>query len=343
MSTKSPGGAGITLLDVAREAGVHVSTVSRALDPARRSRVKDATRIHIEAVAGKLGYRPDLVARGLKSGRTAAIGVIVADLGNTFITPVIHGITAAVETAGMMPMIAETEDDHDRFSNILDHMLSRRVDAMVVTSARSADRGILDSAGRFVPIVIAGRPLDGTKLPEVIVDEFAGGRLVAEHFVGLGHQRVAQLRGPADVANFPRRESGFSAVCQEAEIEELRIDEVAELPVIEEGRRLMQALLRHDGPLPTAIFAHNDLMALGALSLLRERHIEVPVDLSLAGYNNLPTVEHISPGLTTVNYPSMEVGRLAGEMILSLLAGESVDDVMLQPELVVRKSTQPDR
>ena len=165
MSIRNPGSTGVTLLDVAREAGVHVSTVSRALDPAHRARVKDATRLHIEAVAHKLGYRPDMVARGLKSGRTAAVGVIVADLGNTFITPVIHGLTAAVETAGMMPMIAETEDDHDRFSNILDHMLSRRVDAMVVTSARSADRETLESAGRIVPIVVAGRPLDDTSLP----------------------------------------------------------------------------------------------------------------------------------------------------------------------------------
>ena len=340
MSVKNPAGSGVTLLDVAREAGVHVSTVSRALDPAHHARVKNATRIHIEAVADKLGYRPDMVARGLKSGRTAAVGVIVADLGNTFVTPVIHGLTAAVETAGMMPMIAETEDNHDRFSNILDHMLSRRVDAMVVTSARLADREILESAGRIVPIVVAGRPLDDTSLPQVIVDETTGGRLVAEHFAELGHRQVAQLRGPVDVANFPRRSAGFSTACQTADIEEIHIQKAARLPIIDEGRRIMQALLDQARRLPSAVFAQNDLMALGALSLLRDNGIVVPDDVSLAGYNNLPTVGHVSPSLTTVNYPSMDVGRLAGEMILNLLAGESVEDVVLEPELVIRQSTQ---
>ncbi len=340
MSMRNSGSTGVTLLDVAREAGVHVSTVSRALDPAHHARVKDATRLHIEAVAHKLGYRPDMVARGLQSGRTAAVGVIVADLGNTFITPVIHGLTAAVETAGMMPMIAETEDDHDRFSNILDHMLSRRVDAMVVTSARTADREILEAAGRIVPIVLAGRPLDGTSLAQVIVDEVSGGRLVAEHFAGLGHRLVAQLRGPLDVANFPRRASGFSAACTEAGIEEVLVDEAATLPIIDEGRRIMQVLMDQTTALPSALFAHNDLMALGALTLLRDNGIVVPDDIALAGYNNLPTVGHVSPSLTTVNYPSTDVGRIAGEMILSLLAGDSVVDVVLEPELVVRHSTQ---
>lgn len=341
MNTKQSLNAnGVTLLDVAREAGVHVSTVSRALDPAHHSRVKDATRRHIEAVADRLGYRPDMVARGLKSGRTATIGVIVADLGNTFITPVIHGIAAAVGPAGMMPIIAETEDDHDRFASILYHMLSRRVDAMVVTSARSADRDLVESAGNILPIVIAGRPLEGTVLPEVVVDEYVGGRLVAEHFAELGHRLVAQLRGPLDVANFPRREEGFSAACRESGIEEVFVDETAALPVITEGRRIMKALIDTADMMPTAIFAHNDLMALGALSLLREEGIRVPDDVSLAGYNDTPTVGHVTPSLTTVNYPGIDVGRLAGEMVLRILAGEKADGCTLRPKLVLRESTK---
>ncbi len=123
-------------------------------------------------------------------------------------------------------------------------------------------------------------------------------------------------------------------------MEEVRVDEAATLPIIDEGRRIMQALIDQPGGLPTAIFAHNDLMALGALSLLRDNGIVIPDDISLAGYNNLPTVGHVSPSLTTVNYPSMDVGRIAGEMILNLLAGDPVEDVVLEPELVIRQSTQ---
>ena len=161
------------------------------------------------------------------------------------------------------------------------------------------------------------------------------------YFADLGHRRVAQLRGPVDVANFPRRASGFSAACAKAGIEEVHVHEAAGLPIIDEGRRIMLALIDQASGLPSAVFAQNDLMALGALSLLRGNGIGVPDDVSLAGYNNLPTVGHVSPSLTTVNYPSMDVGRIAGEMILNLLAGDSVEDVVLEPELVVRQSTRP--
>ncbi len=330
---------GVTLLDVAREAGVHVSTVSRALSPRQHSRVNAATRRHILAVADRLGYRPDMVARGLKSGRTATVGVIVADLGNSFVTPIIHGLTSAVAAAGMMPMIAETEDGRDRLAGILDHMLSRRVDAMVVAGARTGDRQLLETAGRLVPIVVAGRPLDDTTLPQVVVDDELGGGLVAEHLITMGHTRVAQLRGPTDVANFPRRAHGFSQVSRGAGVDEITLPVTASRPVMEEGMRLMNQLLDSPSPLPTAVFAHNDLMALGAMSRLRGAGMTIPQDMALVGYNDLPMVGHLNPPLTTVEYPSMDVGRLAGEMMIDLLAGGSPENRVLQPRLIARAST----
>ena len=127
---------GPRLDDIAREVGVHPSTVSRALNPDRARLVKPDTRIAVEEAARRLGYRPDMVARGLQSGRTATVGVVVADLGNTFVTPIIHQLAAALETTGIMPVIAETQDDHGRFTRILDHMLGRRVDAIVTAAAR---------------------------------------------------------------------------------------------------------------------------------------------------------------------------------------------------------------
>lgn len=330
----------VTLLDVAREAGVHPSTVSRALDPAKQDRVKESTRARIVEEAKRLGYRPHLVARGLQSGRTATVGVIAADLGNTFVTPIIHGIASSLESAEMLPTIAETQDDRRRMANILDHMLSRRVDGIVAIAARSADQDALESANRIVPVVLAARPLEKTSMRQVVHDDRRGGRLVAEHLHGLGHRTVAQLLGPSDVANFTRRSRGFRSLIEESDMTEITIADEADRPIIEEGGRLMDQLLDNSTELPTAVFAHNDLMALGALSTLRQRGLRVPEDVSLVGYNDLPMVGHLSPPLTTVRYPSLEVGKQAGEMILRLLAGESPEDVCLDPVLISRGSSR---
>jgi LacI family transcriptional regulator len=339
IQTKSRTNGGVTLFDVARLAGVHPSTVSRALDPRQHTRVKNGTRKRIMEAANRLGYRPDLVARGLQSGRTAAIGVIAADLGNLFVTPIIHGLTTSIEAAGMLPMIAETQDDHHRFSRILDHLLARRVDAMVVMAARTGDVAILEKAAISVPVVIAARPLDGTLLTQVMHDDLEGGRMVAEHLHLLGHTRVAQLRGPIEVMNFPRRAAGFGSYCQQAGMSEVAIDVWAESPTIEEGARLTQMLLDTHPRRPTAIFAHNDFMALGALGVLGAAGLRVPEDVSLVGYNDLPMVGYLSPPLTTVHYPSLEIGHTAGLVVEQLLAGEQPTDHNLDPRLVVRGST----
>ena len=330
----------VTLNDVARKAGVHPSTVSRALDPAKHLRVKESTRERIIEVADELGYRPDMVARGLKSGKTGTVGIVAADLGNTFVTPIIHGIAATLESSGLLPTIAESQDDHARMANILDHMLSRRVDGIVALAARAADRKVLESASQIAPIVLAGRPLDRTTLPQVVQDNEAGGRLAAEHLAALGHRRVAQLRGPDDVANFPRRAAGFTSVVDAMGLVEVTVPDRAERPVVEEGQRLMELLLETSIDLPTAVFAHNDLMAVGALAVLRQRSMRVPDDVSLVGYNDMPMAGHLTPPLTTVRYQSLEVGRRAGEMILGLLAGKPSENITLAPSLVSRGSSR---
>ena len=330
----------VTLHDVAREVGVHPSTVSRALDPSRSELVKESTRKRILEVAERLGYRPHMIARGLQTGRTLTVGVVTADLGNTFVTPIIHGLTASLETEDMMPVIAETQDDHLRFSNILDHMIGRQVDAIVSVASRAGDRGILESAARIVPVVIAARPLAHSTLPQVVQDDRLGGRLVARHLAELGHTRVAQIRGPLDVENFARRAEGFSEEVRRQGMSEIGIEAYAAMPVIDEGVRLGRLLVTaHD--LPTGVFAHNDLMAVGVLSALRESGVGVPDRVSLIGYNDLPMVGYVDPPMTTVVYPGWEVGRIAGDLVRRMLAGDVVESVNLEPQIVVRGSTAP--
>ena len=331
--------SGPKLDDIAREVGVHPSTVSRALNPDRARLVKPDTRQAVEEAARRLGYRPDMVARGLQSGRTATVGVIVADLGNTFVTPIIHQLAASLEPAGIMPVIAETQDSHERFARILDHMLGRRVDAIVTAAARTSDQEILEAASRLVPVVVAARPLPDSALVQVVHDDREGARLVAQHLASLGHRRVAQLRGPLDVANFSARSEGFTTACLELDLEEIVVEEVGLRPVFDEGGRLMNALLEGAAERPTAVFAHNDLMALGALAALHRLGLAVPADMSIVGYNDLPAMDLVAPPLTTVRYPSREIGRAAGELVVAMLAGEEPESLVLDPTLVVRSST----
>lgn len=330
----------MTLHDVAEEAGVHPSTVSRALDPARQHRVKEDTRQRIADVAARLGYRPDMVARGLRSGRTRTIGVIVADLGNTFVTPLLHGIAAAIEEVGMLSVVAESQDDHQRLVGIVDHMLSRRVDGLVVIAARTGDQAALESANRIVPVVLASRPLEDSPIHQVTHDNEEGGRLVAQHLWGLGHRVLAQLQGPDDVLNFPRRARGFRSAIEMDGLTEISVPDRGSRPTLAEGRRLADLLLETSTQVPTAVFAHNDLMALGAVTALRTRGLRVPEDVSVVGYNDMPLVDQLSPPLTTVRYDSFEVGRRAGELMTALLAGEDVEDVVLKPTLVSRGSSR---
>src|SRR5256886_14381550 len=156
----------VTLEDVARVAGVHYSTVSRALDPSKVGRVNPGTRKHVQAVARRMGYQRDMVASGLKRGRTHTVAVVVADLANPFIAPVLRGIANRLEGAGMMSLIGETQGDSNRLARILDHLLSRRVDALILTAARLSDGPPLRRTSRQVsPLELADRVVARITLP----------------------------------------------------------------------------------------------------------------------------------------------------------------------------------
>jgi LacI family transcriptional regulator len=332
-----------TLADVAAAVGLHPSTVSRALDPRRASMVKEPTRKRIIEAAEKVGYRPHMAARSLMTGKTATVAIIAADLGNAWVTPIIHGIASRMSVEGILPIIAETQDDSRVLPEVLDHMLARRVDAIIILAARRQDAPIIEAAGRIVPTVVAARALEGVSVPVVGSDSLMGGRLVAEHFAHLGHRRVTQLRGPSEVLEFPLRDQGFATAAQRLGLEEIRVGPEAEFPRLQDGQRLARLLIaEHGHDMPTAIFAHNDLMAIGALSVLRDTGFRVPEDVSVAGYNGTPLTGHLTPGLTTVRHPGWEVGHQAAEVALRLMAAEEgVTSVDLEPTLVVRGSTGP--
>jgi LacI family transcriptional regulator len=332
-----------TLRSVAERAGVHYATASRALDPNRQWQVRPATRARIQRAADELNYRPHLLARGLRRGETTTVGLVVADLGNPFITPVIRGLTRALEPHGLQPIIAETEDDADTFRRAVWELLGRRVDALVIAAARLGDRSFIkELVATKVPLVLASRRLPGLDVPSVVHDGVLGGQLAAEHLAQLGHRVVAQISGPADIQSFVDRGVAFRAAANALEMRVVGVEPRATRSYLEEGRRQMSDLLNRS-PLPTAAFAHNDLMAIGALDAIRAGGLRCPEDISVVGHDDAPLVDHICPPLTTIRTRGEELGRLAGEMVVKALRTpeEPPQSVALQPTLVIRESTAP--
>ncbi len=335
----------ITLRDVARLAGVDPSTVSRALDPKKSWVIHAETREKIVQAARELGYLPDEIASGLRRGRSGTIGIIVPDLANPFIAPMIRGIENGLEGRGLMALIAETQEDRGRTSRVLDHLVGRRVDGVITAAARKGDEALLKKVAKIFPLVLASRNLDGSGLPAIMHDDELGGRLLAEHLITLGHTVVAQIEGPQDISSFVDRGRGFRTAFNAAGGRVIGLDEEAINATISEGKRLTRRFLNEVSPLPTAIFAPNDLMALGVLDALEDAHLRCPEDISLVGYNDSPQAPYTSPRLTTVRLPGYELGRLAAELVVTLYDEPTIStpNVSLPPVLVVRQSTAPPR
>lgn len=336
----------VTLEDVARAAGVHYSTVSRALDPDTARQVNVVTRKRVQAVAKRMGYQKDMVASGLKRGRTHTVAVVVGDLANPNVALLLRGISNALEPAGLMPLIVETQNDAARLERILDHLLSRRVDAVIITAARLGDGPKLRRIRRRgIPVVLAVQTVPGIRLPAFTHDDILGGALAAQHLLALGHRRVAQLRGPADIYSCLQRAQGFSQTIAAAGATEVMLRSTGPMGTAEEGGRLMRQLLDSKRALPTGIFAHHDLMAFGAISVAEERGLVCPRDFSIVGYADLPNLERMVPPLTSVSLPREELGRLTAEVMVEMLSSADRLPVSrkLAPTLVIRQSTGPPR
>ncbi len=329
-----------TLRDVARVAGVHPGTVSRALNPATQALVRDETVRRVREVAEELGYRPNPLARGLKTNRSYTVGVLVPDIQNPLFPPIIRGLDDRLGEAGYTPLIANTDNDPVRERVDLEAMRARQVDGFVAATAR-ADHELLDDvAASGVPLVLVNRRVEDGSLPSATADDQAGARLAVEHLVSLGHRQIAHLAGPQDVSTGSARYEGFRDGMRQAGLEPslVRVGRAFTEP---EGARLCEELLDADVPF-TAIVAGNDLMALGCYDVFAARGIDCPGEVSVVGFNDMPFADRFAPPLTTIGIPHYEIGVAAADMLLALLRGDGdgAREIVLPAHLIVRGSTR---
>lgn len=340
-----------TLRDVALRARVHVATASRALNARQEHLVTEATRERVREAADALGYRANTIAQSLRRGVTGALGVIVPDLGNPFMVSLLRGIERESSRREVLPLVAETHDDPAVLRSVVTRLLGNRIDGLVLGAAHTSDGALITEIERVVPVVLAVRTIApdsssgaATHL-EVLPDDVSGARTAVEHLVALGHRRIAEVPGPGMISSFINRTAGYrSAIGSTPEVRDVSTGDRAEASTVAEGRRVTAELLRRDpGLWPTAIFAHNDLMAVGALDALRAAGLRCPEDVSIVGYNDAPLSDHLDPALTTVRLPGIALGEHSARMLLGAIAGEPAGTrrIVLMPEFIQRHSTRP--
>lgn len=334
----------VSLADVAKEAGVHVSTASRALNPQTRSVVNDDTVAKVQAAAQRLGYRPNHLARGLRTQRTFTIGIVVPDLENPLFPPLVRGAEQTLGAEGYSLLVGNTDNDPTHTEAVIGALTDRRVDGLILATAEleSALEAQVRNAG--TPVVLVNRASSDDSIPAIVGDDRLGIGLAVDHLIELGHTQIGHVAGPLRISTGAGRADAFRVHMRRHGID---VDErvaIADLFGIGPGEAAAAALLDRL-PNLTAVVAGNDLLALGVIRAAGARGRQVPDDLSVTGYNDMPFVDMMHPPLTTVRVPYRRMGEMAAQSLLRILtgSGEVMGTVELAPTLSVRASTASPR
>jgi DNA-binding LacI/PurR family transcriptional regulator len=330
---------GVTLKDVARAAGVSVATASRALS--LPGRVHDTTRKRIETAAASLGYRPSKVARRLRvdGGPTHMLGVLIPDIQNPFFADVVRGIEDAAHAEGYSLLLRNVDEDVDRQRGALHSLHTESVDGVIVPPVREDDADVNAFAASGKPVVCVDRRVARDAFDTVVSNNEQGAYDAVAHLVRLGHQRIGLIGGLPGISTSRERRAGYERALREAG---LAVDPALAREGdsrFESGKALTEALLGSPDR-PTALFAANNLMTLGALAAVHAAGFAVPSDVAVVGYDDMPWALALNPPLTAVRQPGLEMGRRAADLLLQRISepGRSPSLVVLQPTLVVRRS-----
>ncbi|MFI6485499.1 LacI family DNA-binding transcriptional regulator [Nonomuraea sp. NPDC050663] len=333
---------GARLVDVAREAGVHVGTVSRALNPATRSRVNTVTAARIIEVAQRLGYETNVVGRALRTHRSHTVGALIPDLTNPLFPRIVRGIEDSLAKAEYTALITSTDNDALRERKAIAVLRNRQVDGFLIASARLDDPALREIIEASVPLVALNRTSLNAQTSSVVVDDQQGIADVMAHLVTLGHQHIAHVAGPADTSTGQARLEAFEAALDRYGLQR-RPELIVQAPSysIEAGTWCARELFKRGRPF-TALVAGNDLLALGVLDVLKENYVPCPERVSVVGFNDIDFAARMSPSLTTVRVPKYELGARGAQLLLDMIyRGRDVETVTLPVTLMIRGSTGP--
>jgi LacI family transcriptional regulator len=333
----------VTIRDVARLAEVHPGTVSRALNEQTRALVNEETAARVLRAADELGYRPNPIARGLKTNRSFTVGVLIPDLTNPLFPPIVRGIEDRLGAAGYTPLLVNTDNDPARERSHIEAMMARQVDGLIAATARLDVELLAEAAAGGMPLVLVNRSFEDGSVAAVTVDDRRGIGLAVEHVAELGHRRIGHVAGPQNVSTGHRRYVGFVAAMENVglAVPRKRVS-FSSAFTEDEGARACAEVLATSSRV-TAIVAANDRLAMGCYDALAAEGLHCPDDVSIVGFNDMPFIDRLQPPLTSVRVPQREIGTVAADLLLAQLrdAAEPAREILLEPSLVVRGSTAP--
>ena len=340
MGDSATGPRTVTIFDVAAAAGVSTATVSRVANG--HANIRAETRARVIEAMDQLGYVANTRARGLARGKTDVIGLLVEDLGSSYITQIAKGVDTTVAARGYDVMLA-TMHLREQRSQYVHHLFNGLVDGLIVLLSPGFEPYLAEVAARDFPTVLIDHaPTEHA--PVVNTDNRAGTRAAIDHLVELGHRRIGFITGLLDVESGRDRLEAYRAGLEDAG---MSVDE----SLIREGDYLADSARTETGKLldlehpPTAIMASSDMAAFGALQSASERGLRVPDDLSVIGFDDIPEAGYVVPALTTVRQPMGEMGRVASDVLIDVIAGvpHNAEVIELPTELVIRSTTAPPR
>jgi LacI family transcriptional regulator len=327
------------IVQVAKHARVSTATVSRVLNGFAGVREKTAQRVR-KAIA-EMHYVPNPNARSLRVGRTRLFGLIVSDVNNPFFPELIDAFEALATAEGIEVIFTHTNYDPKRLHSCIRRMIERSVDAIAVMTSEVKEDALQQAVQAGIPLVLMNQRKMAARYPNVPVEYSTGFREALEHLLSLGHRDIGFIAGPQSLNSARGRKDAFTRALKSRGID-VRKEWIAVGDMrVEGGRKAMEALLACR-PRPTAVVASNDLMAVGALQAAHASRIQVPRDLSLIGFDDLPIASMVHPPLSTIRHPRREVAARAFDLLWKRVRGENVGDHSpLQPHLVIRDSTAP--
>jgi LacI family transcriptional regulator len=322
--------------DVAEKARVSVSTVSHVLNGTRK--VSEETRTLVLGVVDELGYEPNLLARSFKQQKTFTVGLLVSDIQNPFFTSVARGVEDVALAHGYHLLLCNTDEDPEREAEYVTELYRKRVDGVIVASSAPRQAGYRSPK---VPCVFMDREVEGTSAGIVRVDNAHGMRLIAEHLVKLGHERIAMISGPLEKASGFERYEGLKTALAELGLElDGALVRFGDFRAVS-GERGARELLSLPEP-PTALVTANNQMTLGALATIKEIGVRVPQELSVVGFDDTEWAPLVEPPLTAVAQPTYELGAASMRVLLERIEGGENGEperLFLEPRLVIRGST----
>jgi DNA-binding LacI/PurR family transcriptional regulator len=328
----------LTIVDVARHAGVSITTVSHALSGNRR--VAEDTRARIERSIRELGYRPNPFARGLRTERSHMVALIVPDITNPYYPTLARGMQEALLSEGYQMFVGSSDGDGDRERSFLDDSLQRRVDGVALAAFATKARTLAPVLRAGIPVVSIGTTIQHRAVDLVRTDDVAGSRDATDHLIEKGYEPIGMIGGPQGTSPSDHRLEGYRAALGGAGIRfDPKIVAIGDFTRTG-GEKAMHELLSREGR-PRAVFCANDLMAIGAMDAVREAELRVPHDVALMGYDDIEAASLVTPALSTVVNPADEMGHECARLLLERMSDERGGlrrEVVIPHRLVLRAS-----